>query len=207
MSRYNIPTKEPEKFECIVGYDPPFDTLFAQVIDFDERRREEECASRIAQAQDAELDLEEMNEEADEEREPFVLWVGTSTREITDVEILRRTALLNPTPNSHLRCGKGCCGIKGGSLIRRRPFSSKCAISSSASPKMLRSGDATTARSSRFFVMRNSPNLLPARSSRLSFNDYRITSGIRAENDGMHTPSLTRRFFQRLHQSGGGERD
>lgn len=90
MSRYNIPTKEP--FECIVGYDPPLDTLFAQVIDLAERRREEERASSIAQAQDAGHDPEEMNDEdeADEEREPFVLWIGTSTREITDLEVLRR---------------------------------------------------------------------------------------------------------------------
>lgn len=91
MSRYNIPTKEPEKFEGIVGYDPPLDTLFAQVIDLEEGRREEKRASRrITQAQDAGLTPEETNNEADEEREPFVLWIGTGTREITDVEVLRR---------------------------------------------------------------------------------------------------------------------
>lgn len=90
MSRYNMPTKELEKFKCIVGYDSPLDTLFAQVIDLEEQRREEERASRIAQAQDAGLDPEETDDEADEDREPFVLWIGTSAREITDVEVLRR---------------------------------------------------------------------------------------------------------------------
>ena len=60
MSRHNVSTNDPDKYECVVGYDAPLDTYFGQVIDL----------------------------ETDNDTERMVLWVGTSVHEITGVERL-----------------------------------------------------------------------------------------------------------------------
>ena len=90
MSRYTIATREPDKYECVVGYDPSLDTFFGQVIDLDERRREDERHEQLSRAAAAGACLEGVEDEPDEEREPFVVWVGTSPRQISDVVVLRQ---------------------------------------------------------------------------------------------------------------------
>lgn len=57
MSNHEIPGHDPAK-KVVVGWDPPLQTLFAQVVD---RKREEED---------------------DDENDKFYLWVGCTWREI-----------------------------------------------------------------------------------------------------------------------------
>lgn len=59
------------------------------MIDLDERRREDERHEQLSRAA-AGACLEGVEDEPDEEREPFVVWVGTSPRQISDVEVLRQ---------------------------------------------------------------------------------------------------------------------
>lgn len=62
MSRHEIRPRDPAH-KIIVGWDPPLCTYFAQVID-----RQKEAAG---------------------EDEKFVLWIGCSYREISEIEELR----------------------------------------------------------------------------------------------------------------------
>jgi hypothetical protein len=64
MSRHEIPARDPDAHKVIVGWDHPLLTYFVQVID---RRKE-----------------------AAGEDEKFVLWRGTSPREIYEIDHLRR---------------------------------------------------------------------------------------------------------------------
>lgn len=41
MSRYNLPSKN-EKFKVVVGYDSPLQTFFAQVIDIEKEKNDDE---------------------------------------------------------------------------------------------------------------------------------------------------------------------
>lgn len=63
MSRHQLRPRDPGH-KVIVGWDPPLETYFAQVID-----RKKEVAG---------------------EDEKFVLWIGCSHREITDLDGLRQ---------------------------------------------------------------------------------------------------------------------
>ncbi len=65
----------------MVGYDPPLDTFFAQVIDLNERRREEEQHEELSRAVAEGSCPEAVEDEPDEEREPFAVWVGISPRQ------------------------------------------------------------------------------------------------------------------------------
>jgi len=64
MSRYKIETLQPDLYTCVVGYDPPLRTFFAQVLPI------------IAEDED---NLEDF--------EP-ILWLGTSVERISSVDSL-----------------------------------------------------------------------------------------------------------------------
>lgn len=95
MSRHTVEARDPDRFECIVGYDPPLDTFFGQVID-------REILARLVQAQeerkrtDAEATSEVVEPDfgESEDEDYFVLWVGTTVGEVPTVEAL--TAALAP---------------------------------------------------------------------------------------------------------------
>jgi hypothetical protein len=63
MSRHEIPARDPAH-KVIVGWDPPLQTFFAQVID--------------------------RNKEAAGKDDKFVLWIGCGLREITEIETLAK---------------------------------------------------------------------------------------------------------------------
>ncbi len=83
MSRYTIEAKDPERFTIVVGYDGALTTYFGQVIDRQIEREEEEQAARI-------IANEQEEDDDTPERDPVVLWVGTSVGEVPSVTELTR---------------------------------------------------------------------------------------------------------------------
>ncbi len=76
MSRHTIEARDPEQFTIVIGYDAALGTYFGQVIDRQIEREEEEQAARIiAGEQEEEDDMPE--------RDPVVLWGGTSVGEVS----------------------------------------------------------------------------------------------------------------------------
>lgn len=109
MSRHTIEAREPERFECIVGFDAPLDTFFGQVIDRERRARlerqweERESAYRGAVASGTDLEASE----GDSDEDYFTLWVGTNASEVPTVEaladLLDAYAVLTPEMRGMLR--------------------------------------------------------------------------------------------------------
>lgn len=93
MSRHHIPTKDSERYECIVGYDAPLDTFFGQVIDreinarIQRRWQEREAAARAAIAAGQKPEAED---DSDDSEDYFALWIGTSVGEVQSVIALTR---------------------------------------------------------------------------------------------------------------------
>ena len=91
MSRHTIEAGEPAAFEIVVGYDPPLDTFFGQVIDREVRariehareKRERACRDALAGGIEPET-----GGDAAEDQDYFTLWVGTTVGEVTTVEAL-----------------------------------------------------------------------------------------------------------------------
>lgn len=110
MSRHTIEAREPAAFEIVVGYDPPLDTFFGQVINREvrariERAREErERAYRDALTRGV-APQNERDEAEDEDY--FTLWVGTTGGEVQTVEALAEAlapyAVLTPEMQEALR--------------------------------------------------------------------------------------------------------
>lgn len=113
MSRHTIEAEEPGRYEIIVGYDPPLDSFFGQVIDREVRARlereqeERERAYSEALSKGIELETDE-DETADEDY--FALWTGTTVGEVPTVEALAealsRYATLTPEMRERLRCDR-----------------------------------------------------------------------------------------------------
>lgn len=91
MSRHTVEAREPERYEIVVGFDPPLDTFFGQVIDRETRatvehrqeRREQLYRDALASGVEPEPDDDESTDE-----DYFTLWVGTSVGEVLTVEAL-----------------------------------------------------------------------------------------------------------------------
>lgn len=110
MSRHTIEAEESGRYEIIVGYDPPLDSFFGQVIDREilarlEREQEKrERAYGEALSRGVEPETGE-DETADEDY--FALWVGTNVGEVPTVEALAEAlsqyAALTPEMQETLR--------------------------------------------------------------------------------------------------------
>lgn len=105
MSRHTIEAKEQGRYEIIVGYDPPLDSFFGQVIDREVRARlERERAYSEALSRGVEPETND-DEAADEDY--FTLWTGTTVGEVPTVEALAealsRYAALTPEMRETLR--------------------------------------------------------------------------------------------------------
>lgn len=98
MSRHTIEARDPDRFECIVGYDPPLDTFFGQIIDRMARARleraQEEGERRDSAYAEATSEGVGPDTGESEDGDYFVLWVGTTVGEVPTVEAL--TAALAP---------------------------------------------------------------------------------------------------------------
>jgi hypothetical protein len=70
MSRYSVRCYEPQYFLCVVGWDGPLETYFAQVID----RKSLDASERDKPATEADYDAANL-----------VLWCGTATGELPRV--------------------------------------------------------------------------------------------------------------------------
>lgn len=94
MSRHEVPTIDPERYQCVVGFDPPLDTFFAQVIDRQVNARlERRSQEREALNSDPALLAGQepaIEQDLDEEEDYFVLWLGTSLGEIESAAELAR---------------------------------------------------------------------------------------------------------------------
>ena len=75
MSRHNIPTKNPLKYSCVVGYDNPLQTFFAQVID----NEAEEYNTQLPADSD------------EPEKIELIVWNGCRSGEITSLDKLQET--------------------------------------------------------------------------------------------------------------------
>jgi hypothetical protein len=110
MSRHTIEAGEPAAFEIVIGYDPPLDSFFAQVINREVRARieraqeERERAYRDALTRGVEPDAD--RDEAEDE-DYFTLWVGTTVGEVQTVEDLAEAlapyAVISPEMRETLR--------------------------------------------------------------------------------------------------------
>jgi len=110
MSRHTIEAKEPGRYEIIVGYDPPLDSFFGQVIDREVRarleREHEERGRAYGEALSKGIEPEaDVDETADEDH--FTLWAGTTVGEVPTVEALAEAltpyAVLTPEMKETLR--------------------------------------------------------------------------------------------------------
>jgi hypothetical protein len=110
MSRHTIEAREPAAFEIVVGYDPPLDTFFGQVINREVRARVEHAQERRERAyRDAlagGVEPEADGDEAEDE-DYFTLWTGTTVGEVTTIEALTEAlapyAVLTPEMQETLR--------------------------------------------------------------------------------------------------------
>ena len=75
MSRYVIAAKDERQHLCIVGYDNPLQTYFAQVLE-----RETFDAEELRDTKVAELQFDD---------EQIALWIGTHPFEISNIGELR----------------------------------------------------------------------------------------------------------------------
>lgn len=74
MSRYNIPTKDNAKYSCVVGYDDPLQTFFANVYD------------KEAEAYNNSVDW--LNNPDAEEKQELIFANGSVTKEIIFLPLL-----------------------------------------------------------------------------------------------------------------------
>ena len=110
MSRHTIEAEEPGRYEIIVGYDPPLDSFFGQVIDRELRARLERAHEEREQAYSEALSRgvePETDEDETADEDYFTLWSGTSVGEVPTVEALAealsRYAVLTPEMREMLR--------------------------------------------------------------------------------------------------------
>lgn len=110
MSRHTIEAEEPGRYEIVVGYDPPLDSFFGQVIDREVHARleraQEEREQSYSEAAARGVKPETVEDETAEE-DYFTLWVGTTVGEVPTVEALAealsRYAALTPEMRETLR--------------------------------------------------------------------------------------------------------
>lgn len=115
MSRHTIEAEEPGRYDIIVGYDPPLDSFFGQVIDREVRARleraQEERERAYSEAVSRGIETETDEEETADE-DYFVLWVGTTVGEVPTVEALAKAlsgyATLTPDIQETLQQDREC---------------------------------------------------------------------------------------------------
>lgn len=113
MSRHTIEAGEPGRYEIIVGYDPPLDSFFGQVIDREVRARIERAQEEHERAYREALASgvgPETNENEAEDEDYFTLWVGTTVGEVPTVDVLAEAlapyATLTPEMRETLRADR-----------------------------------------------------------------------------------------------------
>ena len=110
MSRHTIEANEQWRYEIIVGYDPPLDSFFGQVIDREVRARHERAQEERERAYSEALSRgvePETNDVETADEDYFTLWTGTTVGEVPTVEALAealsRYAALTPEMRETLR--------------------------------------------------------------------------------------------------------